>query len=339
MPANVTVIAGAAQVDLYLGNYSYANVVASMENLKFKAATDINRIVWKNASGTAYKLMHDASTSSNHSGGRVLFTDNNGAANSSSALTFDGTTLACSNAISGAVVTASSQLNIHSTLNVLSSGGVGYTTVGMRNASGPTPVLDLYNIGTVNLPLLTESRILELDASKNVISVAKGTSYNKNFGTSSGTVCEGNDSRLSDARTPTSHYHSAIYDQEGEEIAFAANSGGSVGNYHGLFAQPSAVFPAPGDAALTGYADVCSVTTPITVTNKEVVRVAPTGLTDSTFSLTGQVDWQVVEVQNESGSNTAYVHTGSLYNVVTIAPLTAKRMRYNGVLDVWAAVE
>ena len=33
----------------------------------------------------------------------------------------------------------------------------------------------------------------------------KGTAFNKNFGTASGTVCQGNDSRLSDARTPKSH--------------------------------------------------------------------------------------------------------------------------------------
>ena len=35
----------------------------------------------------------------------------------------------------------------------------------------------------------------------------KGTAFNKNFGTTEGTVCEGNDSRLSNARTPTTHEH------------------------------------------------------------------------------------------------------------------------------------
>lgn len=33
----------------------------------------------------------------------------------------------------------------------------------------------------------------------------KNTAFNKNFGTIAGTVCDGGDSRLSDARTPTSH--------------------------------------------------------------------------------------------------------------------------------------
>ena len=36
---------------------------------------------------------------------------------------------------------------------------------------------------------------------------SKNTAFNKNFGTTSGTVCQGNDIRLSDARTPTAHTH------------------------------------------------------------------------------------------------------------------------------------
>jgi len=36
---------------------------------------------------------------------------------------------------------------------------------------------------------------------------AKGTAFNKNFGTSAGDVCQGNDARLSDSRTPTAHTH------------------------------------------------------------------------------------------------------------------------------------
>ena len=37
--------------------------------------------------------------------------------------------------------------------------------------------------------------------------INKLTAFNKNFGTSAGTVCEGNDSRLSDARVPKAHTH------------------------------------------------------------------------------------------------------------------------------------
>ena len=45
----------------------------------------------------------------------------------------------------------------------------------------------------------------ELNSKEPVFS--KNTGFNKNFGSTTGTVCEGNDSRLSDARTPVSHNH------------------------------------------------------------------------------------------------------------------------------------
>lgn len=35
----------------------------------------------------------------------------------------------------------------------------------------------------------------------------KNSAFNKSFGTTAGTVCQGNDSRLSDARTPKAHTH------------------------------------------------------------------------------------------------------------------------------------
>ena len=47
---------------------------------------------------------------------------------------------------------------------------------------------------------------------------SKNTAFNKNFGTTSGTVCQGNDIRLSDARTPTAHTH-AVSDVSGLQIA------------------------------------------------------------------------------------------------------------------------
>jgi hypothetical protein len=38
----------------------------------------------------------------------------------------------------------------------------------------------------------------------------ENTAFNKDFGNVVGTVCEGNDSRLSDARTPTAHTHTSL---------------------------------------------------------------------------------------------------------------------------------
>lgn len=61
---------------------------------------------------------------------------------------------------------------------------------------------DLVVDSNLNVGGLTASQIVETDANKKLISVAKGTAYNANFGTGSNNVCRGNDSRLSDARTP-----------------------------------------------------------------------------------------------------------------------------------------
>ena len=47
---------------------------------------------------------------------------------------------------------------------------------------------------------------------------SKNTAFNKNFGTTSETVCQGNDSRLSDARIPTAHTH-VISDVSGLQTA------------------------------------------------------------------------------------------------------------------------
>lgn len=61
---------------------------------------------------------------------------------------------------------------------------------------------DLVVDSNLNVGGLTASQIVETGANKKLISVAKGTAYNADFGTGSNTVCQGNDSRLSDARTP-----------------------------------------------------------------------------------------------------------------------------------------
>ena len=45
---------------------------------------------------------------------------------------------------------------------------------------------------------------------------SKNNAFNKTFGTTAGTVCQGNDARLSDARTPKSHTHDDRYYTESE---------------------------------------------------------------------------------------------------------------------------
>lgn len=49
-------------------------------------------------------------------------------------------------------------------------------------------------------------------------SFTKNTAFNKDFGTAAGTVTQGDDARLSDARTPTSHTHSEYVDLSNDQI-------------------------------------------------------------------------------------------------------------------------
>ena len=59
----------------------------------------------------------------------------------------------------------------------------------------------------------------------------KRTAFNKDFGTTKGTVCEGNDSRLSDARTPKAHTHTTD-DIPGLQATIDGKS--DTGHIHGI---------------------------------------------------------------------------------------------------------
>lgn len=57
--------------------------------------------------------------------------------------------------------------------------------------------------------------------------VTKKTAFNKDFGSTAGTVCEGNDSRLSDSREPLAHTHEII-DVVGLDVELANKADKSV---------------------------------------------------------------------------------------------------------------
>jgi len=62
--------------------------------------------------------------------------------------------------------------------------------VGLAHLDSPT-FTGTVTTPAINVSGLTPSQIVETDASKNLVSAAKGTAYNKNFGTTAGTVLEG----------------------------------------------------------------------------------------------------------------------------------------------------
>lgn len=85
--------------------------------------------------------------------------------------------------------------------------------------SGLTSRLDNHESG-LNTNAHGISNIAGLSTSLNGKEPAfsKNTGFNKNFGSTAGTVCQGNDSRLSDARVPLGHAH-VISDVTGLEVA------------------------------------------------------------------------------------------------------------------------
>ena len=81
------------------------------------------------------------------------------------------------------------KLNITDIVNNLTTGGISKVLSAEQGRALKT-ALDAHNHDTVYEKIIT-----------------KLTAFNKNFGTAAGTVCEGNDARLSNARTPLAHAH------------------------------------------------------------------------------------------------------------------------------------
>ena len=81
------------------------------------------------------------------------------------------------------------KLNVSDIVNNLTSGGTG-KALSAEQGKALKAALDSHNHDAVYEKIIT-----------------KLTAFNKNFGSSAGTVCEGNDSRLSNARPPLAHTH------------------------------------------------------------------------------------------------------------------------------------
>lgn len=90
-----------------------------------------------------------------------------------------------------------------------------YTTTEKNKLSGIEAGANKYIHPTTHLPSIIKQDVnnrFVSDAEKSTWSskepaITKKTAFNKDFGTEAGTITEGNDSRLSDARTPKSHTH------------------------------------------------------------------------------------------------------------------------------------
>jgi len=91
--------------------------------------------------------------------------------------------------------------------------------------------------------------------------ISKNTAFNKNFGTGSGDVCQGNDGRLSDTRTPSSTLtHKATHETGGSDALSPADIGASASGhthaYADITSKPSTFAPS---AHTHAHADLTSI--------------------------------------------------------------------------------
>ena len=145
--------------------------------------------------------------------------------------------------------------------DIVTLNGINYVSLTNSN-QGNNPLADFTNwtsritniVPTATGATVTGKITSDTDASADEDYVRKGqadtlyepvfskeTGFNKAFGSGSGTVCEGDDSRLSDARTPTSHTHteSEITDldkyTQTEVDALVAGLSADIANSPGAF--------------------------------------------------------------------------------------------------------
>ena len=127
------------------------------------------------------------------------------------------------------------------------------------------------------------------------------------FGTTAGTICQGNDSRLSDARTPTSHTHTKSQITDFPSLATVATSG----SYTDLSNKPT--IPTVNNATLT-----------IQKNGSNVATFTANASSNVTANIT--VPTKVSQLTNDSGFLTAHQ---SLSNYSTLAN-TVKSLSISG---------
>ncbi|MFA5395514.1 MAG: hypothetical protein WC346_05780 [Methanogenium sp.] len=107
MADNVTVIPEATPINFYLGNYAYTDIVSDMKILQYRLDTaGSERIFYRNAAGTLFKIMTDASDGTNAPEGSIFFADSIGACKSSTNLLFSNETIKLNNLTASRVVIA-----------------------------------------------------------------------------------------------------------------------------------------------------------------------------------------------------------------------------------------
>ena len=177
---NADIAAGAAIADTKLAQISTANKVANSATSATSGNT-ANAIVARDSSGNFSAGTITAALSGNATTATTATTAASCSGNAATA-----TTLQTARTINGVSFNASANItvtadpNAHTHGNITNAGAIGTTA---------------------SLPIITGT---------------SGVLQAGSFGTTAGTFCQGNDSRLSDARTPAAHTHDDLYYTETE---------------------------------------------------------------------------------------------------------------------------
>lgn len=91
--ANIYNASGATHVNISAMNNTYSYLNTYIGQAKFGVTTDLNKWVYSNTSGTMYKCLSDASTSSHTPQFRLFVADSDGSASSDAGLTYSGDNL------------------------------------------------------------------------------------------------------------------------------------------------------------------------------------------------------------------------------------------------------
>lgn len=180
------------------------------------------------------------------------------------------------------------------------------TTSKLQTVGGQT-LLGRSGATTGNVEQIGLSADLEIDGSKNLalvnalaqqsITLTAGTgltgggtlaanrTFNVAYGTTASTACEGNDSRLSDARTPTAHTHAPSDIQQGGAVT------GEVLKWNGSAWAPAADSTSTGGGAPTS-AQYFTLAADATLSDERVLTFG-TGLTATDGGAGAQYDVEV----------------------------------------------
>lgn len=90
MGSNINQVPGATEIELYFRNYTYATALSDLSNGEMVLFTDLERLGYRDFSGSLRKIVEESSGSSNITEGCILYADSDGRATFDADFKVDG---------------------------------------------------------------------------------------------------------------------------------------------------------------------------------------------------------------------------------------------------------